>query len=129
MTNVTTHLGTLRTSPEIGVFSGPYYSSFGLNMERMRKIRTRKNSEFGHFPRSLILHISYGILKKKKRKETTFMLDKYCVQKANFLKADLKNHQIVQPCTNNSMASVLAILVKLSVILKSVCGNVLEFLI
>ena len=42
-----------------GVFSGPYFPAFGLNTERYfvslriqsecRKIRTRKNSIFGHF--------------------------------------------------------------------------------
>ena len=42
-----------------GVFSGPYFSVFGLNTEiyrvnlriqfKYRKIRTRKNSVFGHF--------------------------------------------------------------------------------
>ena len=44
------------------VFSGPYFSIFGLNTEiysgnlriesKCRKIRTRKNSLFGHFSRS-----------------------------------------------------------------------------
>ena len=45
-----------------GVFSGPYFPTFGLNTEvysvnlriqsKCRKIRTRKNSLFGHFSRS-----------------------------------------------------------------------------
>ena len=45
-----------------GVFSGPYFPAFGLNTERYsiririqpecEKIRTRKNSVFGHFLRS-----------------------------------------------------------------------------
>ena len=45
-----------------GVFSGPYFPTFGLNTEsyrvslrihsECRKIRTRKNSVFGHFSRS-----------------------------------------------------------------------------
>ena len=42
-----------------GVFSGPYFPVFGLNTEiygsiqsEYRKIRTRKNSIFGHFSRS-----------------------------------------------------------------------------
>ena len=45
------------------VFSGPYFPAFGLNTERYfvalciqsecRKIRTRKNSVFGHFSRSV----------------------------------------------------------------------------
>ena len=44
-----------------GAFSGPYFSAFGLNTERYEvslriqskcgKIRTRKNSVFGHFSR------------------------------------------------------------------------------
>ena len=44
---------------EYGVFCGPYFSVFGLNTEiygvnlriqsEYRKIRTRKNSAFGHF--------------------------------------------------------------------------------
>ena len=46
-----------------GVFSGPYFPVFRLNTEiysvnvrirfEYRKIRTRKNSEFGHFLRSV----------------------------------------------------------------------------
>ena len=45
------------------IFSGPYFSVFGLNTEiygvnlgaqsEYRKIRTRKNSLFGHFSRSV----------------------------------------------------------------------------
>ena len=45
-----------------GVFSGPYFPVFGLNAEiygvnlpiqsKYGKIRTRKNSVFGHFSRS-----------------------------------------------------------------------------
>ena len=45
-----------------GVFSGPYFPVLGLNMEiysvnlriqfEYRKIRTKKNSVFGHFSRS-----------------------------------------------------------------------------
>ena len=45
-----------------GVVSGPYFPIFGLNTEKysvslrikseFRKIRTRNNSVFGHFPRS-----------------------------------------------------------------------------
>ena len=45
-----------------GIFSGPYFPAFGLNTERYSvslriqseygKIRTRKNSVFGHFPHS-----------------------------------------------------------------------------
>ena len=48
-----------------GVFSGPYFLVFGLNTEiygvnlriqsEYRKIRTRKNSVFGHFSRSVWL--------------------------------------------------------------------------
>ena len=46
-----------------GVLSGPYFPVFGLNMKiygvnlhiqsEYRKIRTRKNSVFGHFSRSV----------------------------------------------------------------------------
>ena len=43
-----------------GVFSGPYFPVFRLNTEiylriqsEYRNIRTRKNSVFGHFPRSV----------------------------------------------------------------------------
>ena len=35
-----------------GIFSGPYFSTFGLNTEIYGvygKIRTRKNAAFGHF--------------------------------------------------------------------------------
>ena len=49
--------------PRYGVFSCPYFLAFGLNTERYRvslriqseygKIRTRKNSVFGHFSRSV----------------------------------------------------------------------------
>ena len=48
-----------------GVFSGPYFTVFGLNTEiysvnlhiqsECRKIGTRKNSLFGHFSRSIII--------------------------------------------------------------------------
>ena len=45
--------------PKYGVFSGPYFPVFGLNTEiylrvqsEYKKIRTRKNSVFGHFSRS-----------------------------------------------------------------------------
>ena len=48
-----------------GIFSGPYFLTFGLNTERYeislriqsecRNIRTRKNSVFGHFWHSVIL--------------------------------------------------------------------------
>ena len=48
-----------------GVFSGPYFPVFGLNTEiyflnfriqaKYRKIRTTKNSIFGHFSRSDIV--------------------------------------------------------------------------
>ena len=41
-----------------GVFSGPYFPVFGLYTERFEcgKIRTRKNSVFGHFSRSVTVH-------------------------------------------------------------------------
>ena len=48
-----------------GVISGPYFPVFGLNTEiyfvnlciqsKYRKVRTRKNSAFGHFSRSATL--------------------------------------------------------------------------
>ena len=51
-----------------GVFSGPYFPAFGLNTERYSvslriqsecgKIRTRKDSVFGHFSRSDVLSSS-----------------------------------------------------------------------
>ena len=53
-------------SIRIRSFSGPYFTAFGLNMERYevalriqsecRKIRTRKNSEYRHFSCSAGLH-------------------------------------------------------------------------
>ena len=53
---------TARKVSKYGVFSGPYFLVFGLNMEiyfinlriqsECRKIRTRKNAVFGHFLRS-----------------------------------------------------------------------------
>ena len=43
-----------------GVFSDPYFPVFELNTEciqsECRKIRTRKNSIFGHFSRSVLMH-------------------------------------------------------------------------
>ena len=60
------------------VFSGPYFPAFGLNMERYRvslriqsefwKIRTTKNSAFGHFSRSVIVcHLSKIYLQLKRK--------------------------------------------------------------
>ena len=58
-----------------GVFSGPYFPVFGLNLRiqsEYKKIRTRKNSVFGHFSRNVpifrdcflqFLFISYYIIK------------------------------------------------------------------
>ena len=53
---------TARKVSKYGVFSGPYFPVFGVNMEiyrvnprtqsEYRKIRTRKYSIFGHFSRS-----------------------------------------------------------------------------
>ena len=50
-----------------GVFSDPYFPTFGLNTKRYEaslciqskcgKIRTRKNSVFGHFSRSVIFQV------------------------------------------------------------------------
>ena len=55
-----------------GVFSGPYFPEFGLNMKRYSvslsiqleygKVRTRKNSVFGHFSRSVVDGCFYDIL-------------------------------------------------------------------
>ena len=61
-----------------GVFSGPYFPTFGLNMERygvslriqseFGKIRTTKNSAFGHFSRSVIVcHLSKIYLQLKRK--------------------------------------------------------------
>ena len=54
---------TARKASKHGVFSGPYFRIFGLNAEvysvnlciqsEYKKIRTRKNSVFGHFSRSV----------------------------------------------------------------------------
>ena len=54
-----------------GVFSGPYFPVFALNMERYEvslriqsecgKIRTRKNSVSGHFSRSVYRKAFYRI--------------------------------------------------------------------
>ena len=56
---------TARKGSKYGVISGPYFSLFELNTEiysvnfrvqsKYRKIRTRNNSVFGHFTRSVIL--------------------------------------------------------------------------
>ena len=53
----------MRKVSKYGVFSGPYFSVFGLKTDiyevnfriqsEHRKIRTRKNSAFGHFSRSV----------------------------------------------------------------------------
>ena len=57
---------------QYGVFSGPYFPVFGLTMEiysinlrarsEYRKIRTRKNSVFGHFSRSETKRLTLGNL-------------------------------------------------------------------
>ena len=54
---------TARIVSSYGVFSGLYFPAFGLNTERhgvsfriqskYGKVRTRKNSVFGHFSRSV----------------------------------------------------------------------------
>ena len=56
------NLNTTWKVSKYGVFSGPYFPVFGLNTEiysvnfriqsKYRKIRTKKNSIFGHFSRS-----------------------------------------------------------------------------
>ena len=57
-----------------GVLSSPYFPLFGLNMEiygvnvriqsEYRKIRTRNNSAFGHFSRSVTANSLYQTDKK-----------------------------------------------------------------
>ena len=57
-----------------GVFSGPHFTAFGLNMERYEvsrriqfkcgKIRTRKKSVFGHFSRSVRTKYVYVFLRE-----------------------------------------------------------------
>ena len=57
-----------------GVISGPYFPAFGLNTESYGrslrtqsacvKIRTRNNSVFGHFSRSVALYVFFGIFPK-----------------------------------------------------------------
>ena len=45
-----------------GDFSGPYFPAFGLNTERYGrygKIRTRKNSAFGHFSHSVTFQLTF----------------------------------------------------------------------
>ena len=45
----------LREKSKYGVFSGPYFPVFELNLRiqsEYRKIRNRKNSGFGYFPLS-----------------------------------------------------------------------------
>ena len=64
---------TVWKESKYGVFSGPYFPAFGLNTERYGaffriqsecgKIRTRKNSVFGHFPRSGCLHCQFLLYK------------------------------------------------------------------
>ena len=51
-----------------GVFSGPHFPAFGLSSE-YRKIRTRKISVFGHFPRSESFHVSYFCFCRSSRLE------------------------------------------------------------
>ena len=62
-TKIDTVVYTAWKVSKYGVFSGPYFPTFGLNTDRYsvslriqsdcEKIRTRKNSVFGHFSRSL----------------------------------------------------------------------------
>ena len=57
------HFFTASKVSKYGVFSGPYFPAFGLNLGRYGvflriqseygKIRTRKNSVFGHFSLSI----------------------------------------------------------------------------
>ena len=56
--HLTKHFTACKVS-KYGVFSGQYFNAFGLNTEfhvipsEYRKMRTRKNSIFGHFSRSV----------------------------------------------------------------------------
>ena len=60
--------GTAWKVSQYGVFSGPYFPTFGLNTERYfvslriqcewGKIRTRKNSVLGHFSRSVVWYFN-----------------------------------------------------------------------
>ena len=64
---------TARNVSKYGVFSDPYFPAFGLNTERYfvslriqsecGKIRTRKNSVFGHFSPSKYHRFDYVNLK------------------------------------------------------------------
>ena len=59
-----TSISTTGKVSKYGVFSGPYFPVFGLNTEiyglniriqsECRKIRTKENSVFGHFSRSVV---------------------------------------------------------------------------
>ena len=65
---VSEQITTVRNVSTYGVFSGPHFPAFGLNMDRFRiqsecgKIWTRKNSVFGHFSRSV--RLKYLSIKK-----------------------------------------------------------------
>ena len=75
-----------------GVFSGLYFPVFGLNMEKSlriqsewRKIRTRKNSVFGHFSRSVYqIILDFGVWKMIKIRNNfltnscLFQQNKFC---------------------------------------------------
>ena len=82
----------------IQIFSGPYLSAFGLNTETYSvnirtqseygKIRTRKNSEYGHFCAVWDLHNVFWVLQNSKTNIT----------KKNWLKALAK---LWQKCSNS----------------------------
>ena len=95
-----------------GIFSGPYFPVFGVNAEiyfvnlriqsEYRKIRTRKNSAFGHLSRSAIFHtpgnfhaytsISISQLKTwaKSNQESTIYIQHLTKYKANQLYNKIK---------------------------------------
>ena len=97
---------------KFGVFSGPYFPAFGLNTEiygvnlhiqsEYRKIRIRKNSEFGHFSRIVYstacanMHQDFKIYVDEMVWKINILIsqerDMTLPQKNLFLKLSLKNY-------------------------------------
>ena len=87
--------------PIYGVFSGPYFPVFGLNTEiygvnlciqsEYRKIRTRKNSVFGHFSRSVqtAATIQQNDIPRKILKENSAVVAIYFHENINFCTENL----------------------------------------
>ena len=87
--------------PIYGVFSGPYFPVFGLNTEiygvnlciqsEYRKTRTRKNSVFGHFSRSVqtAATIQQNDIPKKILKENSAVVARYFHENINFCTENL----------------------------------------